>query len=121
MDPLEQVIRVLQALGQDTRLKILKVLSINSFCVCELEEIFGISQPAISHHLGILKDAGLVESSREGQWVFYKADKEGLEESWHMLDQFLSAPIQDLPGMSEIVEKVREVERNPRTLCKRAN
>ena len=119
IEPIEQVVRVLQALGQDTRLKIFKVLSLGMFCVCELEEIFGISQPAISHHLGILKDAGLVESCREGQWVLYKANLQRIAECQRLLEDFLGTPIQELPGMKEIAEKVREIERNPRAPCKR--
>lgn len=118
MVPVEEVIRVLQALAQDTRFKIFKVLSLNRFCVCELEEIFKISQPSISHHLGILKDAGLVEDSREGQWVIYKANTRRLEECWDVLRDVLDAPIDSLPGMKEIAERVREIERNPKAPCR---
>jgi len=114
MEAVEEVIRVFQALGQDTRFKIFKVLSARTFCVCELEEIFGITQPAISHHLSILKDAGLVDDSREGQWVFYKANAERIEGCWHTLMGILDLPIDKLVGMAEIAERVKEIERNPK-------
>ncbi len=114
MKAMEEVVGAFQALGQETRFKILKVLSTNSFCVCELEEILGITQPAISHHLAILRDAGLVDDSREGQWVFYKANVERIEECWHALEGILDSPIDDLAGMEEIAARVREIERNPK-------
>ncbi|MCR4403125.1 MAG: metalloregulator ArsR/SmtB family transcription factor [Firmicutes bacterium] len=114
MGAIEETVRVLQALGQDTRFKIFKVLCGRTFCVCELEEIFGITQPAISHHLAILKDAGLVGDSREGQWVFYEAKAERLRESWQALTGILDAPVDKTPGMEALAAKVKEIERNPR-------
>lgn len=114
MKTIEEVVGAFQALGQDTRFKIFKVLSTNSFCVCELEEIFGISQPAISHHLAILKGAGLVDDSREGQWVFYKANVERIKECWHILAGILDSPIDGFAGMDEIAARVKEIQRNPK-------
>jgi len=114
MGPIDETVRVLQALGQDTRFKIFKVLCGRTFCVCELEEIFGITQPAISHHLATLKDAGLVNDSREGQWVFYEANAERLRECWRALEGILNAPIDETPGMEALADKVREIETNPK-------
>ncbi|MEW6227431.1 MAG: metalloregulator ArsR/SmtB family transcription factor [Bacillota bacterium] len=114
MEAIEEVVRVFQALGQDTRFKIFKVLFGRTLCVCELEEIFGITQPAISHHLAILKDAGLVDDSREGQWVFYKANTQRIGECWHTLMGILDLPIDELAGMDEIAERVKEIEKNPK-------
>ncbi|MGE5593023.1 MAG: ArsR/SmtB family transcription factor [Betaproteobacteria bacterium] len=114
MKAIGELVRVFQALGQDTRFKIFKVLCGRTLCVCELEEIFGITQPAISHHLAILKDAGLVEDSREGQWVFYKASPDRLEEWWREAAAILGSPVDKLEGMDEIAARVEEIERNPK-------
>ena len=119
---IEKVVRALQALGQDMRLKILKVLAADSHCVCELESIFGVSQPAISHHLGVLKDAGLVESMREGQWIFYKINREGVEDVLRLLSNFLlDSDMGEFPEMAEIMSKVEEIEKNPRAVCRRTS
>ncbi len=64
--------KVFRALGDDTRLHILALLGIREACVCELVELFGVSQPAISEHLRRLRDVGLVEDERRGTWVFYR-------------------------------------------------
>ena len=72
MDDLENVVRVAKALSDPTRVRILHALSAREFCVCELVELIGRGQPAVSRHLGILRDAGLVEDVRDGQWVNYR-------------------------------------------------
>lgn len=71
----EQVSVVLKLLGDQTRLSMMKLLSEHECCVCELVELFNISQSAISQHLRKLKDIGLVKEERRGQWVFYSINK----------------------------------------------
>jgi ArsR family transcriptional regulator, arsenate/arsenite/antimonite-responsive transcriptional repressor len=61
-----------KALGDPTRLAIVNQLAAQAeTCVCALDGL-GLSQPTISHHLKILRDAGLVESTRRGTWAFYR-------------------------------------------------
>lgn len=60
-----------KALGDETRLKILQMLSEQEMCVCEIIDRLDISQPAVSHHLKILRQAGLVTDSRDGKWIYY--------------------------------------------------
>ena len=72
----EQASAVLKLLGDQTRLSMMKLLSEQECCVCELVELFHISQSAISQHLRKLKDIGLVREERRGQWVFYSINKE---------------------------------------------
>ncbi|TKB46887.1 ArsR/SmtB family transcription factor [Thalassotalea mangrovi] len=61
-----------KSLADDTRLKILLLLvSEQELCVCEFTSALDLSQPKISRHLALLKQQGLIESRRQGQWVFY--------------------------------------------------
>jgi ArsR family transcriptional regulator, arsenate/arsenite/antimonite-responsive transcriptional repressor len=64
--------RAFRALGDETRVRILALLVHGELCVCHLEAGLGISQPNCSRQLGILKAAGLVESRRDGSWVYYR-------------------------------------------------
>jgi ArsR family transcriptional regulator len=48
-------------------------------CVCEIEPRFDLSQPTISHHLRLLREAGVVTSERRGTWVYYALDRERLD------------------------------------------
>jgi len=65
------LVKVFKALGDKNRLRILKMLQQKNMCVCEIAETLGITQPSVSKHLSILKDAGLVTDSRDGQWIEY--------------------------------------------------
>ncbi len=78
----------LKALADPTRIGIVNRLAgCDECCVCDLTEAFGLSQPTISHHLKILRDAGLVRVSRRGVWAYYAVDPEGLEVLRRSLDQ----------------------------------
>jgi ArsR family transcriptional regulator len=64
---------VAKALGDPIRLQLIDVLRKHAgkVCVCELVPLFDISQPTLSHHLKKLRDAGLVDSERQGLWAYY--------------------------------------------------
>ncbi len=62
-----------RALADPTRVALVNRLAgADELCVCDLTSAFDLSQPTISHHLKILRDAGLVESSRRGTWSYYR-------------------------------------------------
>ena len=68
-----------KALADPTRVAIINSLSAaEEVCVCNLTETFDLSQPTISHHLKILREAGLVESSRRGTWSYYRLVPEAI-------------------------------------------
>ncbi len=68
---MQRHLRVIKAMADENRLRILKILEANSQCVCELQEALGIVQSAVSRHLHILEDAGLITHERNGMWVDY--------------------------------------------------
>jgi ArsR family transcriptional regulator, arsenate/arsenite/antimonite-responsive transcriptional repressor len=68
-----------RALADPTRVAIVNRLAqAEETCVCDLTAVFDLSQPTISHHLKVLRDAGLVESSRRGTWAYYRVVPETL-------------------------------------------
>jgi ArsR family transcriptional regulator len=67
---------LMKALADPTRLRLLSQILAHEggeACVCDLTEPFSLSQPTVSHHLKVLRDAGLVTSERRGTWVYYTA------------------------------------------------
>src|SRR5580658_2938862 len=69
-----------KALADPTRVAIVNRLSTaDSVCVCDLTAAFDLSQPTISHHLRILRDAGLVEAERRGTWAYYRLVPEAID------------------------------------------
>ncbi len=82
-----------KAIGHPVRMRILEILSRQSdpLCVCHIESRFTLSQPTISHHLRLLRKAGLVNSERRGTWIYYSVRKEGVQP----LYSFMSSIIRD--------------------------
>jgi ArsR family transcriptional regulator len=66
------VSRLFKALGDETRLRIVALLSHGELCVCHLETALALSQPKVSRHLAILRAAGVVADRRDRSWVYYR-------------------------------------------------
>jgi ArsR family transcriptional regulator len=67
----DPVVRLFRALGDPARLRIVALLSHGELCVCHLEQALGLSQPAVSRHLAVLRAAGVVTVRRDGSWAHY--------------------------------------------------
>lgn len=65
------MIRILKALGDETRLSIVNLLRVQKLCVCEIETVLQSSQSNVSRHLAKLRDAGIIYSEKKSQWVYY--------------------------------------------------
>lgn len=71
---------VFKALADPTRVSIVNRLAATSeVCVCDLTTAFDLSQPTISHHLKLLRDAGLIEAERRGTWAYYRLVPDAIE------------------------------------------
>jgi ArsR family transcriptional regulator len=76
----EDLARVFTALSDPTRVSIVnRLASGEECCVCDLTAAFALSQPTVSHHLRILRHAGLVEAERRGTWAYYRLVPEAIE------------------------------------------
>jgi ArsR family transcriptional regulator, arsenate/arsenite/antimonite-responsive transcriptional repressor len=73
---------IAKALGDPIRLQLVDVLRRHAgkVCVCELVPLFELSQPTVSHHLKVLRDAGIVDSERRGLWAYYYVNPGALDE-----------------------------------------
>ena len=76
----EDLAAIFKALSDPTRVAIVNRLgSAPEVCVCDLTAAFELSQPTISHHLRVLREAGLVESESRGTWAYYRLVPEAIE------------------------------------------
>jgi ArsR family transcriptional regulator, arsenate/arsenite/antimonite-responsive transcriptional repressor len=74
--------QVFRALGDPVRLRLVSLIGAREggeVCVCDLTSAFDLSQPTISHHLKVLREAGLIDSDRRGTWVYYRLVPAALE------------------------------------------
>ena len=76
LEDVRPLTRLFRALGDETRIRIVALLVHGELCVCHLEEALGLSQPNCSRQLGILKAANVVDSRREGTWVYYRISEQ---------------------------------------------
>jgi len=114
---MKALVKIMKALSDPTRIKIVKMLQHKSLCVCEMQAALGHSQPNVSKHLKILQEAGLVESRKDGLWVNYTlvpADKAGPYGAILLRD--MTGWLEDDPEMKAILEKIHFVDRV--TLCR---
>jgi ArsR family transcriptional regulator, arsenate/arsenite/antimonite-responsive transcriptional repressor len=84
--------QVFKALGDPVRLRLVSLIGARDggeVCVCDLTSAFDLSQPTISHHLKVLREAGLIDSERRGTWVYYRLVPAALER----MAAALSAPV----------------------------
>lgn len=101
--------QVFKALGEPTRLKIMRLLAEKELCVCDLEEILKISQPRVSQHLKVLKQAGLVKERREGQKRICAFDREFFDRFMQEFSAFMNRPLEEVEGFEEEVRRMKEI------------
>jgi ArsR family transcriptional regulator, arsenate/arsenite/antimonite-responsive transcriptional repressor len=98
-------IKVMKALSDPNRVKIIKILEERSLCVCEIQAVLGLAQPTVSKHLKILEEAGMVTFFKEGLWVNYRlADGRDSAYAATMLGNLRHWLSED-PQISELVRK----------------
>ena len=84
----EQIAPLLKAIADPVRLRLLSLVASHAdaeACVCDLNDAFDLSQPTISHHLKVLHEAGLLDRSKRGVWVYYALNRAALADLSHLL------------------------------------
>jgi len=85
----------LKALAEPVRWEIVQRLAVEDLCVCHLVEELGLAQPLVSHHLKVLRQAGLVEADRYRQWVYYRLRGDAIGGLVGELTSLVAAPRED--------------------------
>jgi ArsR family transcriptional regulator len=109
MDPL---VILLKALADETRLKIMNLLSTHDLCVGALAQRLGISSAAVSQHLQVMRKAGLVKGEKRGYWTHYSVERQALEQLMKKFTEVVDHPVgvqvtcmRALPMASDLKEK----------------
>lgn len=108
---MKEFIKVMKALRDPNRVKIVKMLQHGELCVCEIQELLGTSQPTASKHLKILEAAGILNSRKDGLWVYYRlADGSRSPYAAAILGN-LKHWMEDSPDISEITKRLPDIRR----------
>jgi ArsR family transcriptional regulator len=114
---MKHFVRVMKALSDPNRVKIVKMLQHKIMCVCEIRTALDITQPGVSKHLRILEDAGLVSSKKDGLWVNYHLTDGSTSPYVASLFGNLRHWLEDEPEIAEIVKKLPGIRREE--ICKK--
>ncbi len=108
---MKEFVKVMKALSDINRVKIVKLLQHKMLCVCELQTALRVAQPTVSKHLKILENAGFVVSKKEGLWVnYYLADGSASPYTASMLGNLRHWLDHD-PELKEIIERLPGIRR----------
>lgn len=108
---MKQFIKVMKALSDPSRVKILKMLQRRMMCVCEIQEALGVAQSTASNHLKVLEEAGLTTYRKDGLWVNYTlAEKADNVYAMAMLAH-LNDWLEEEPEVSALINRLPEIRR----------
>ncbi|MGB9906385.1 MAG: ArsR/SmtB family transcription factor [Candidatus Saccharicenans sp.] len=108
---LKDIEKVLSALAERNRLRILAALNYRPMAVCEIREVLGLSFSTVSRHLSILTAAGLIDYDKDGKWVHYRLNLEPESELTSLVNWLLQQLTADEIFRKDL-EKARQVDKN---------
>ncbi len=114
---MRDAVKVLKAVGDRNRLRIIKMLEQKKMCVCEISAVLQITQPSVSKHLSILKDAGLIHDERSGQWIDYSLCSEHINRYAPVMQDVLHTWLNDDRQILDDREVIKTLCREE--LCKK--
>lgn len=114
----DELLAIAKALSDEGRLRTLLALSGKELCVCQVVELLLLAPSTVSKHLGVLKQAGLVELRKQGRWVYYRLAESSASET---VRQALAWCFEATKGSSRLLEDQRRLmqilELDPEVLC----
>jgi ArsR family transcriptional regulator len=113
---MREFIKVMKALSDPNRVKMIKMLQRRVMCVCELQGALGLAQSTVSKHLKILEDAGMIAFSKEGLWVNYRLADGSKNPYVASLLGNLRHWLEDDPEVEAILDRLPEIRRE--FICK---
>jgi ArsR family transcriptional regulator len=112
---MREFIKVMKALSDPNRVKMIKMLQRKVMCVCEIKEALGLAQSSASKHLKILEEAGLIAFSKEGLWVNYRLAQGAQSPYAANLLGSLRHWLEEDPEVGTLVARLPEIRRE--TIC----
>ncbi len=108
---MRKFIRVMKALSDPNRVKIIKMLCEKELCVCEITAVLGLAQSTVSKHLKILEEAGLVCYRKEGSWINYQLSEGDDSRYAHAMLEHLNEWLADDAQVRDILTRMQNVDR----------
>jgi ArsR family transcriptional regulator, arsenate/arsenite/antimonite-responsive transcriptional repressor len=117
---MREFMNITKALADENRVRALLALRKGELCVCQITELFGLAASTISKHLSILHQAGLVESRKEGRWIYYSLPAKGASVAAREGIRWVGKSLAEDPRAVEDEARLKRiVAMDPAELCKR--
>jgi len=114
---MKDFIKVMKALRDPNRIKIIKMLQHGELCVCEIQAALGVAQPTVSKHLKILESTGLLDSRKDGLWVHYSLSDGGQNPYAATMLGSLKHWLEGEPGVFEMTRRLPDIRKA--NLCRK--
>jgi ArsR family transcriptional regulator, arsenate/arsenite/antimonite-responsive transcriptional repressor len=119
---MRDLMAVLKALADENRMRALMALSRGELCVCQIVELLGLAPSTVSKHMTILKQARLVDSRKQGRWMFYRLARTDTSVAAKKLAAMVSKLLADAPQTREDAKRLRQILKIDRDeLCRKQN
>jgi ArsR family transcriptional regulator, arsenate/arsenite/antimonite-responsive transcriptional repressor len=117
---MREFMNITRALADENRVRMLLALRADELCVCQITELFGLAPSTVSKHLSVLYQAGLVQSRKDGRWIYYKLPgKDAPVEVREALD-WVEKALTDNPQVLGDDKQLKKIlKQDPAKLCKR--
>lgn len=113
-------VNITKALADATRIRVLLALRPGELCACQITELFGLAPSTMSKHLYLLRQAGLVDSRKNGRWIYYRLPGQDAPPSVQQAIAWVHAALEGDPRIREDVKSLQAVLKcNPADLCKK--
>ena len=117
---MREFMNLTKALADETRVRALLALRKGELCVCQITELFGLAPSTVSKHLSILFQAGLVESRKDGRWIYYQLPGKNAPVAVREALDWVEKALADNPHVLEDNKQLKQLlKQDPAILCRR--
>jgi ArsR family transcriptional regulator, arsenate/arsenite/antimonite-responsive transcriptional repressor len=119
---MRDLMAVLKALADENRVRILMALGPKELCVCQIVELLGLAPSTVSKHIAILKQARLVDSRKDGRWMFYRVSDDDTRAEAREMTALVARLFADDPQSHEDAKRMKQILKTDRDeLCRKQN
>jgi ArsR family transcriptional regulator len=117
---MREFMNITKALADSTRIRVLLALRQQELCACQITELFGLAQSTMSKHFYLLRQAGLVDSRKDGRWVYYALPGKGASAAVREALAWVHRSLADDPRIAEDQQNLKKILKcDPAVLCKK--
>jgi DNA-binding transcriptional ArsR family regulator len=117
---MRDLMKITKALADENRIRVLLALRDGELCACQITELFGLAPSTMSKHLSILYQAGLVDSRKDGRWIYFRLPDGKAPPVIKKAIDWISRAAEDQPRIQQDTELLKKIlKMDPSEICKR--